>query len=67
MSTIEKLRELAMELTPINDPLDGDDTERLAEQFRIELDFQNGNITAKERDEQTYTAPLCQHQDILGY
>ena len=30
------------------DPLDGDETEKLAGYFKNELDWQNGNITAKE-------------------
>ena len=31
------------------DALDGDQTQELAEYFRIELDWNNGNITADER------------------
>lgn len=33
------------------DPLDGDQTEVLAEMFNIELDFQNGNITKEEYED----------------
>jgi len=49
---IKKLTDFAMQITKLKeDPLDGDQTEVLAEMFSIELDFQNGNITSKEYNE----------------
>jgi hypothetical protein len=33
----------------MTEPLDGDETEMLADAFQVELDFLNGNITEEER------------------
>jgi hypothetical protein len=51
-SIYEKIQKLAKDLTT-DEPLDGDQTEELAELFLLELNYQNGNITSKEYDEAT--------------
>lgn len=38
------------QIITINEPFDGDEVEMIAEIFRIELDFNTGNITKLEYD-----------------
>jgi len=46
-SSYEKIQKLAKDLTS-DDPMDGDQTEDLAELFLLELNYQNGNLTPEE-------------------
>lgn len=49
MRTLNKIRTLAKKIMPAgHDPLDGDDTDILAEAFKTELDHNFGNITNEE-------------------
>lgn len=48
----EMIRNFVKEIIDVSkDPLDGDETEEMACLFHIELDYQSGNITAKEYEE----------------
>ena len=43
---------MAIEFTDMDEPKDGDETQRIADIFRIELDWSNGNLTPKEYEQQ---------------